>query len=140
MSENPVYVKYLDHVLFKDVDPADFSTPLIRETLGWLASENDKAIQILWEREAERSADPRIKQKATGLVILRSDILEISNLGERVFNKIINDIHDEYGKEKVGDRSYKVNAGDAGTSPKLWAEGRNLQRRGQPLAGRGGET
>jgi len=140
MSESLVYIRYLDHVLFKDMDPSAFTLPFTRETLGWLASENDKAVQIVWEREAERSADSKIRQKATGVTILKSDILEIRNLGERVFNKIINDIHGEYGKEKVGDRSYKVNAGNAGTSPKSWAEGRNLQRRGQPLAGRGGKA
>ena len=139
MTSTLVYIRYLDHVLFKDVDPRAFE-PFKRETIGWLDHESSDYIRVVWERMVDNAEDPKIRQRATGLVILKSDILEIRNLGERVFNKIINDIRGEYGKEKVGDRSYKVNAGDAGTSPKLWAEGRNLQRCGQPLAGRGGET
>jgi hypothetical protein len=35
-----VYVRYLDHVLFKDIDPHAMK-PQIRETVGWLAEENE---------------------------------------------------------------------------------------------------
>ena len=30
-----VYIRYRDHVLFKDVDPSLYR-PFIRETIGWL--------------------------------------------------------------------------------------------------------
>jgi hypothetical protein len=47
-----VYVRYLDHVLFKDMDPAACSEPFVRGTVGRLASENERAIQVIWERQA----------------------------------------------------------------------------------------
>jgi hypothetical protein len=47
-----VYVRYLDHVLFKDMDPAACSEPFVRGTVGRLASENEGAIQVIWERQA----------------------------------------------------------------------------------------
>ena len=74
-----VYVRYLDHVLFKDMDPGAYSEPFIRETVGWLASENERAIQLIWERQLGEGAT---RQRATGLVILKADILELKRLGE----------------------------------------------------------
>jgi hypothetical protein len=77
-----VYVKYLDHVLFKDIDPHAMK-PQIRETVGWLAEENENHIRIEWERFSDeygrtehRVELQNVKQRATGLVILKSCILE----------------------------------------------------------------
>lgn len=69
-----VYVRYLDHVLFKDMDPRHFSKPFARETWGVLTNENDQAIQLIWERQL---GDGPTKIKATGLTILKADILEM---------------------------------------------------------------
>lgn len=76
------YVRYLDHVVFKDVVPSAFSAPFIRETIGWLENEDDNAIQITWERFAGADSQEKTKQKATGLVILKNCIQEIRYLGK----------------------------------------------------------
>lgn len=52
-SENQlIYIRYLDHVLFKDID-AQTMKPQIRETVGWLAEESEDHIRIEWERFAD---------------------------------------------------------------------------------------
>jgi len=55
--------------------------PQIRECLGWLVYKCEDYITMAWDRNAEpptlRGGDP----KASGLVILRSDILEMKHLG-----------------------------------------------------------
>ena len=59
------------------MNPATFTEPFTHETIGWLAGENDRAIQVVWERQI---GDGPTRQKATGLTILRSDILEMRRL------------------------------------------------------------
>jgi len=48
---------------------------VVRETIGWVLDENDEAITLLWLREPERGS-PQLR-RATGICILKSDILEI---------------------------------------------------------------
>lgn len=69
----PIYVKYRDHVLFKNCDPAEIR-PCVREVIGWLVSENSEAILICVDRPVNPLAHEKIA--ATGLVILRNAILE----------------------------------------------------------------
>lgn len=93
---SPIYVRYRDHVLFKDMDPEAFSAPFIRETIGWLEGENDNSIQVVWERSAGANTPEKAKQKATGLVIMKSSILEMLKLNGRYLyraNVGINDAH-----------------------------------------------
>ncbi len=74
------YVRYRDHVLYHRSNPQNFS-PQTRETVGWLVLECADYIVLCWDRDAEpptlKGGDP----KASGLVLLRSDILELKNLG-----------------------------------------------------------
>jgi hypothetical protein len=74
-----VYVRYCDHVLFHRSDPLTMA-PQVRETIGWLVHEAGDYVIISWDRDAGpptlRGGDP----KASGLVILRSDILELRRL------------------------------------------------------------
>jgi len=72
-----VYIRYRDHVLFKDVNP-DAYEPCIRETVGWLAEENIDYIKIVWDKFSKPLENA--KQRATGLVILRPDILVLSKV------------------------------------------------------------
>jgi hypothetical protein len=69
----PIYVKYRDHVLFKNCNPAEMK-PCTREVIGWLVSENPEAILIC----IDQPVNPLVHEKitATGLVILRNAILE----------------------------------------------------------------
>jgi hypothetical protein len=75
-SEGLVYVRYRDHILYYRGDPLAMA-PQTRETIGWLVHEAGDYVIISWDRDAWsptlKGGDP----KASGLVILRSDILEM---------------------------------------------------------------
>ncbi len=75
-----LYVRYLDHVLFKDVDPNVFK-PFVREAIGWLEHEAGDCIRLVWERFAEPMPNGEAKQRASGLVIMKSSILELRRVG-----------------------------------------------------------
>jgi hypothetical protein len=69
-----VYIRYLDHVLFKNT-PKPIENAAERETIGWLAHENDELICL----ENDRTIDelPYSSGSGSGLVLLKSCILEI---------------------------------------------------------------
>lgn len=74
-----VYVRYWDHVLYHRGDPA-LLKPQVRECVGWLVYEAPNYIILCWDRDA---GPPTLKgedQKASGLVILRSDIQELKEV------------------------------------------------------------
>jgi hypothetical protein len=75
-----VYMRYRDHVLYHRSDPT-IMKPQVRETVGWLVYDCADYIIIAWDRDAGpptlKNGDP----KASGLVILRGDILELRDLG-----------------------------------------------------------
>lgn len=71
-----VYLRYSDHVLFRDSDPNVYR-PWTRETVGWLDYEDQTWIRIVWERFAMPDPPNESKPKATGLVILKKTILEM---------------------------------------------------------------
>lgn len=55
--------------------------PVLRETVGFLAKENDQAIWVLWDT----SMKPQLSEKTTlesGLVILKSTIVSLKRLGQ----------------------------------------------------------
>jgi len=74
-----VYVRYRDHVLYHRSDPLSLA-PAFRETMGWLVYDCADYIIVCWDRDAGpptlRGGDP----KASGLVILRTDIQEMKRL------------------------------------------------------------
>lgn len=76
-----VYVRYLDHVLFKSVDPK-LIKPGVCEAIGWLQKEDERAIWIVWWRPVNRLPHERPSPAASGLVILKSDILELRKIGK----------------------------------------------------------
>jgi hypothetical protein len=71
-----VFLRYLDHVLFKDVDPTVYR-PWIRETVGWFDYEDSDHVRIVWERFAVPDPPNDSKIRATGLAILKKTILEM---------------------------------------------------------------
>lgn len=75
----PIYVRYSDHVLFRDSDPGKHS-PWVRECIGWLDYQDTEQIRILWERFAMPDPPNEARQRATGLVILRKEIVEMRRL------------------------------------------------------------
>ena len=78
-----VYVRYLDHVIFSRCEPL-IMRPQTRETVGWLNYECEDYIILSWDRDAEpptlKGGDP----KASGLVLLRTAILEFEKLQVKV--------------------------------------------------------
>jgi hypothetical protein len=77
--ESLIYVRYRDHVLYHRSDPVSLR-PQVRECVGWLVYNCAEYIIMSWDRDAEpptlKGGDP----KASGLVVLRSDILELRRL------------------------------------------------------------
>lgn len=75
-----VYIRYKDHVLFRDSDPCLYK-PSIRETVGWLMKENEEAVWIIWDRSVHTLPYEKVQPWESGLVILKSHILEMRRLG-----------------------------------------------------------
>ena len=71
-----VYVRYLDHVFFKDVKSEDCK-PFIRECVGWIDYKDDDYIRIIWERYCQPHLNVEASIRSTGLVILKKTILEV---------------------------------------------------------------
>jgi hypothetical protein len=74
-----VYLRYIDHVLFRNTNPC-LLQPALRETVGWLFKENEQAVWILWDRSVKPLPHERTPAKESGLVLLKSDIVEMRKL------------------------------------------------------------
>ena len=76
-SDSAVYVRYKDHVLFKNL-----STPIKeaaeRETIGWLTKQDTEIILIEHDRTIPNIQLVRCQD--SGLIILKSCIIEIREL------------------------------------------------------------
>jgi hypothetical protein len=74
-----IFVRYLDHVIFNRTSALTMK-PQVREAIGWLVYECEYFITITWDRDADpptlKGGDP----KASGLVLLKSDILNLQRL------------------------------------------------------------
>jgi hypothetical protein len=74
-----IFVRYQDHVLYNR-SSALMMQPQIREAVGWLVYDCELYIILSWDRDAHpptlQGGDP----KASGLVLLRSDILDLQML------------------------------------------------------------
>jgi hypothetical protein len=72
-----VYVRYKDHVLFKNI-LQPFEKAMERETIGWLSKENSEIILVEHDRTM-----PNVELgsgKSNGLILLKCCILEIRKL------------------------------------------------------------
>jgi len=71
-----IFVRYLDHVLYNR-NYATAMKPQIREAIGWLVYDCESYVILSWDRDAEpptlHGGDP----KASGLVLLKSDIINL---------------------------------------------------------------
>ena len=78
MSEKPclIYVRYLDHVEFKNSDP-DLFKPCVREMVGWLVAETKEALCLTYDRSVKPLP---FEKRECGLIILKSDVLEKRNI------------------------------------------------------------
>jgi hypothetical protein len=77
--EKLVFVRYLDHVLYNRASALAMK-PQTREAVGWLVYECEGYLILAWDRDA---GPPTLKggdAKASGLVLLRGDIVELKRL------------------------------------------------------------
>lgn len=72
--ENLIYVRYRDHVLYNR-SSALAMKPQIREAVGWLIYNCEQYIILSWDRDADPPTLHGNDAKASGLVLLKSDIL-----------------------------------------------------------------
>lgn len=84
--EGLVYVRYLDHVAFNR-SSALVMAPQTREAVGWLVYDSSEYVTLTFDRDAGpptlKGGDP----KASGLVLLKSDILELQRLRNPLLQK-----------------------------------------------------
>jgi hypothetical protein len=71
-----VYVRYRDHVLFRNADP-ESARPVVQEAWGKLDYEDPEYIRLVVARYQEPDNMEEHAAKATGLVIVKSTILEM---------------------------------------------------------------
>jgi len=74
-----IYVRYYDHLLFRNIRKEDLTLP-IRETVGWLIWEDENAIWILWDRSCKKLPHERIQDRISGILILKSCIIEMKEV------------------------------------------------------------
>lgn len=74
-----VYVKYKDHLLYRNTD-SRLLNPTLREAVGWLVKENDEALFLCFDRST-RILPHELPSKESGLIILKTDILERMKIG-----------------------------------------------------------
>jgi len=124
-----VLVRYLDHVLYHR-SSALAMKPQVREAVGWLIYECDQYVTLAWDHDVEpptlHGGDP----KASGLVLLKTDILALKKLGtcsqplQEISNCHLNCqttiVKDEYAlqtkkRKTPGAKGSKRNTGDKAT-------------------------
>jgi hypothetical protein len=74
-----VCVRYVDHVLYNRTTAVAMK-PQIRKAVGWLVYECDQYIILTWDHDDEPPTLHGGDTKASGLVLLKNDILEFQRL------------------------------------------------------------
>jgi hypothetical protein len=74
-----IFVRYRDHVLYNRC-VAVMIQPQIREAVGWLVYDCELYIIVAWDRDAQPPSLHGGDPKASGLVLLKSDILNLQKL------------------------------------------------------------
>jgi len=74
---SPVYVRYKDHVLFKNIQQP-IAEAVERETIGWLSKQTDEIMLIEHDRTIPNVQIPR--GQGSGVIILKSCIIEMREL------------------------------------------------------------
>jgi len=74
--ENLIYVRYLDHVLYNR-SSALMMKPQTREAVGWLIYDCPEYIVLSWDKDADPPTLHGGDAKASGLVLLRTDIVRL---------------------------------------------------------------
>lgn len=78
-SKELVCVRYVDHVLYNRAI-AIAMKPQIRKAVGWLVYECEQYITLTWDHDDESPTLHGGDAKASGLVLLKTDILELHRI------------------------------------------------------------
>jgi hypothetical protein len=73
-----VYVRYRDALLFRNCN-AKILQPNEREAVGWILKENNEALWLVFDRSVQSESLEKVCSES-GLVVLRSDVLELKRL------------------------------------------------------------
>jgi hypothetical protein len=74
-----VHIRYKDHILFRNSDPSLYY-PAIRECVGWVLCEDEKAIWIISDRSSQPLPNEKANPRQNGLVLLKGEIIEMRKL------------------------------------------------------------
>ncbi len=78
-NQELILVRYVDHVLYNRA-PALTMRPQIREAVGWLVYECEQYVTLSWDRDGESPTLHGGDPKASGMVLLKSDIIALERL------------------------------------------------------------
>jgi hypothetical protein len=76
-SNRLVRVRYRDHILFWNSDPALFERPNVREAIGWVEVETSDYLCITYNRSVNFLPH---ETRESGLVLSKADIVEIREI------------------------------------------------------------
>ena len=74
-----IFIRYTDHVLYNR-SSALVMKPQVRKAVGWLVYECEQYVTLAWDCDDEPPSLHGGDSKASGLVLLKSDILELKRL------------------------------------------------------------
>jgi hypothetical protein len=108
-----VYVRYKDHVLFKNLEQP-IEKAIERETIGWLSKENSEIILVEHDRTTPNTE--LRGSRINGLVILKNCITEIRSLplqksSEYNLNSMAPTVEGEYALESNKRKTPKTRRG-----------------------------
>ena len=76
-SDRLVRVRYRDHILFWNSDPALFERLNVSEAVGWVEAETGNFLCITYDRSVNSLLN---EKRECGLVISKADIVEIREI------------------------------------------------------------
>lgn len=74
-----VYVKYKDHVLYRNTD-SSLLNPAVREVVGWLVKESEEALFLCFDRSVA-DLPYELHSRESGLIVLKESVLERRLIG-----------------------------------------------------------
>ena len=81
--KNLIFVRYLDHVIYNRTSALAMK-PQMREAVGWLIYDCEEYIVFSWDRDVGPPTLSGGDPKASGLVLLKSDILMLESLSSEL--------------------------------------------------------
>ncbi len=123
-TDRLIFVRYRDHVLYSRSSP-EAMAPQVRESVGWLVYECEQYVIIAWDRDAEPPTLKGGDAKASGAVVLKTDILELEHIeaqrlplkekSECHLNRPASTVEDEYALLQEKRKTQRKTRGETAT-------------------------